>query len=388
MTKKRNLKILFNTNAPWVPSGYGMQARQILPRIRDMEGVEVACICFYGLEGGKIFLDDMWMFPKLMHVYGGDAMWKHQRSWGADCVITLQDIWTLHPNDLKETKNWIPILPIDHTPVPPAVQERLPFAYRMISMSEFGHKELKDAGYHSTYIPHSIEPEVFQIKDKKEARKKLGLPEDGFIFGMVSANKENPPRKGFQHAMEAFKMFHDKHPNSYLYLHLSQQTPGGFPIDSFAKVLGIEKQIFQTPEYAQMVEMSASDMSYIYSAFDCLLCPSTNEGFGVPIIESQMCGTPVIATDFTSMTELIKEGITGELCKVQDLRFDPQQAFIATPDTKDLYNKMERVAAYKDTEKTQKDCRKHIIRRFSDDVVFDKYWKPFIEKLKNELVID
>ena len=385
---KRRLKILFNSNAPWVPSGYGMQMRQILPRIRDM-GYDVACICFYGLEGGKIFLDGMWMYPKLMHVYGGDAMWKHQESYGADCVISLQDIWTIHPFDLQKIKNWIPILPIDHSPAPPAVLERLPLSYRMISMSEFGNDELKKAGYHSTYIPHSIEPDLLKPVDKKEARKKLGLPEEGFIFGMVSANKDNPPRKGFQQAMEAFQMFHDKHPDSYLYLHLSQQDAGGgFPIDSFAKVLGIEKFIFKTPEYAQQVEMSTADMSYVYSSFNCLLSPSTNEGFGVPIIEAQACGVPVIVTDFTSMPELIKEGITGEKVKVAYQRFDPQQSFVGNPDTDDLYAKMEKVFKYPDPAKTAKDCRKHVLRRFNPDVVFDTYWKPFLEKLEKELVKD
>lgn len=387
MNKKRKLKILFNSNAPWVPSGYGMQMRQILPRVRDMD-VEVACVCFYGLEGGKIMLDNMWMFPKMRHVYGSDAMWLHQQSWGADCVITLQDIWTLHPNDLQKVKNWIPILPIDHVPVPPAVQERLPFAYRMISMSQFGHFQLKEAGYHSTYLPHTIDSRQLQPRDKKKARKGIGIPEDAFVFGMVSANKDNPPRKSFQQAMEAFATFHRKNPNSILYMHLSQKEPSGFPIEDFAKVLGIESAIYQTPDYKQMVEMTPEDMSYLYSSFDCLLCPSTNEGFGVPIIEAQACGVPVIVTDYTAMSELINPGYTGEKTKVAFERFSPQRAFVGHPDVGDLYSNMTKVFSYKDADKTKKDCRKHILRNYDADVVFEKHWKPFIEKLKDELITD
>lgn len=382
---------MFNSNGPWVPSGYGQQMKQILPRVRDM-GVDVACICFYGLEGGKIEgvkgFEGITFFPKLMHVYGGDAMWQHQKSWKADTVISLQDQWTLMPQDLQKVKNWIPIIPVDHAPVPPATLERLPLAYRMISMSEFGDKELKDAGYHSTYIPHSIEPNLLKIRDKKESRAKMGLPDDKFVFGMVSANKDNPPRKSFQQVMEAFKMFHDVNPESILYLHLSQEAPTGFAIDSFAKSLGIEKAIFRTPQYVQMNEITTEDLSYIYSAFDCLLSPSTNEGFGVPIIEAQACGTPVIVNNWTSMPYLVKQGVTGEVCDVGYRRFSPLMAYVAQPDVKSLYTKMIAVSKYKDKEKVAKDCRKHVLRRFSDDVVFDKYWKPFIRKLETELIKD
>ena len=49
-------------------------------------------------------------------------------------------------------------------------------------------------------------------------------------------------------------------------------------------------------------------MASIYSAFDLFCLPTRGEGFGMPVIEAQMCGTPVVVTDNTSGPELCKSG--------------------------------------------------------------------------------
>jgi hypothetical protein len=50
------------------------------------------------------------------------------------------------------------------------------------------------------------------------------------------------------------------------------------------------------------------EMAQIYSAMDVLVNPSFGEGFGIPIIEAQACGVPVIVNDFTAMPELCGAG--------------------------------------------------------------------------------
>lgn len=384
----RPLRILFNSNSPWASSGYGQQMAQILPRLRDM-GHEVAQIAYFGLEGGKVVIDGIQYFPKLKHTYGSDALWFYQDKWKADCVITLQDSWVLHPEDLKRVKNWIPIVPLDHDPIPPAVMEKLRFAYRIISMSEHGHDLLKTHGYHSTYLPHTIDANLMQPRDRNHLRAKLKLPQDAYIFGMVSANKDNPPRKSFQEVLDAFKVFKSRHNEAMLYLHISQNDPGqGFPIADYVKFLGLTDSVYFTPEYEQHTEITAGDMSYFYSMFDCLLSPSTGEGFGVPVIESQACGTPVIVTDFTAMPYHVKEGITGEIVKVGHKRFTWQRSYAGHPDTEDLLKKMEKVYTYSRKPGTIVACRKHVLRKFDADVVFENSWKPFLETIKKELVKD
>ncbi|HUW14193.1 MAG TPA: glycosyltransferase, partial [Anaerolineae bacterium] len=46
----------------------------------------------------------------------------------------------------------------------------------------------------------------------------------------------------------------------------------------------------------------------IYNCFDVLLSPSQAEGFGLPILEAQACGKPVVTLNTTSMPEIIFAG--------------------------------------------------------------------------------
>jgi glycosyltransferase involved in cell wall biosynthesis len=383
----KKLRILFSSNAPWSPSGYSQQIRQFAPLVREA-GYPTAISCFYGLEGGVIELDGILMYPKIADPWGSDAMLSHSKHFKADVVISLQDTWVLNMGILKELsslgKRWIPIAPIDHEPVPSAVLERLRLAYRIVSMSPFGYKELRRVGLHSTYIPHTVETEYFCKYDKKEAKKKLGIPEDMFIFGMVAANKDNPPRKGFQHVLDAFKIFHEKHPNSGIYFHVMTSQQGGFQIDEYAKNLGIEKAIYRVDPYRLLYDINPEEMAHNYSAFDCLLAPSTGEGFGIPIIEAQSCEVPVITSDFTAMKDLVIDGKTGYLVHKGFKRFDGLGSYSFEVDNDELLERMEQVYNA-DRDKMGKEARRFILDNFDLKLVWERNWAPFLKLLESEI---
>lgn len=386
MPENRRLRMLWNTNAMWSPSGYANVIRDLAPLIRD-EGYPIGIINFYGQEGGMFGIEGIAQYPKIADQWGADAMILHQKDFQADCVISLQDIWVLNPEAVKQVKNWITYLPIDHDPIPPAVFERCKLAYRIIAMSKFGQKQLADRGVHSTYIPHMVNTEVFRPLDKVQCRKELGIPQDYYMFGMVSANKDNPPRKSFQEVMDAFKMFHDKYPKSGIYFHTMLQQQGGFQIDEYARLLGIRDFVYSIDPYQQMYKVDKVGMARIYNTFDCLLAPSTSEGFGIPIIEAQACGIPVIVNDFTAMPEHVVEGKTGWITKVASKRFTLLGSYIGIPDTMSIYQCMEK--SYKaDRKQMAIDCRKHMMDNYDLATGYKEKWKPFFQMLEKELVID
>lgn len=380
----RRLRILISSNAPFSTSGYGQQIAEFAPRLRDA-GYEVAISCFYGLEGGKIMLDGITCYPKIADTWGADAMVNHALNFKADIVMTLQDLWVVDPNALKQLKRWIPIVPIDHDPVPPPIFERLKLAYRVVTYSKFGHDELERLGMYSTYIPHTVDTKIYKPLDKKDIRAKLGVPQDMFLFGMVSANKDNPPRKSFQEAMDAFKVFNEKHPNSGMYFHTLLAQAGGFPIKEYANFLGIGDKIFNLQPYEQLYMIDKPVMANLYNAMDCLLAPSTNEGFGVPIIEAQSCGVPVITNNWTAMPELVKDGKTGYVTDVASKRFTPLLSYIGIPSTKSIYDKMELVFKA-DKKKMSDDARKHIVNNYDTEKIVKERWIPFLERVKAEIL--
>jgi glycosyltransferase involved in cell wall biosynthesis len=382
---EHKLKIICNTNSTWSNSGYAVIAKNLFPRIIK-EGYQLAAVNFYGQEGGNFMLDGVKQYPKMASAWGDDALFHHQRDFKADIAFTNQDIWTMDYQLLKGYNRWIPICPIDHQPAPPRIVERLKVAYRIVTYSKFGKQMLENEGLYSTYIPCTVETSIFRpLGEKEKYKKAIGIPPDKFVFGMVSANKDTPPRKSFQEVMDAFVEFKKKVPNAALYLHtVLTGMGGGFPIDEYAKFLNIEKDIFFLQPYDLLYHCDSPKLNEIYNAMDCLLAPSTNEGFGIPIIEAQSAGIPVITNNWTSMPELIKPGVTGFLTTVQWKRFSPMLAYVGHPSIDSVYNCMMDVFK-KDRVKMGEEARKFMLEEYDADVIFKRDWLPFLARLEKEI---
>lgn len=391
---KKRLRMIWNTNGPHATSGYAQQAHDLLPRIKAA-GYDVACVSFYGLEGAKIMWKcqeecckgkwpEILMYPRIGDTWGNDAMILHGKDFNTDVTFTLQDIWVLNPDSLRQAKNWIPVVPIDHEPVPPSIMERLRLAYRIVTYAQYGRDELRRRGLYSTYIQHTVDTDIFKpLEDKAAIKAKLGVPSDHFLFGMVGANKDNPPRKSFQEVMDAFKLFNDAHPKSAIYFHTIMNQQGGFPIKEYAQHLGIDHRVYCLPFYDQMFKVNRAGMNLIYNAFDVLVMPSTNEGFGVPAIEAQSAGVPVITHDFTAMSELVTED-TGWLCRSHSKRFTPLLSYVAIPSVRSIYDNMEK--AYVSNLVTMgRAARKHALKNYSTDKIVKEKWLPFLQTLEDEI---
>ncbi len=385
---EHKLRIISTTNAMWANSGYATIAKMLFPRMVK-EGYPVALVNFYGSEGGSFMLEGIKQYPKMSDVWGADAIFHHGRDFKADISFTNQDIWTMDINLLKGLTRFIPICPIDHNPAPPAIVQRLKIAYRIITYSKFGHDMLQNEGLYSTYIPCPVETTIFKpLGDKEKYKEAIGIPKDKFVFGMVSANKDIPPRKSFQEVMDAFVLFKKKVPNAALYFHtLLSGLTGGFPIDEYAKFLNIEKDIFYLQPYDLLFHVDNVKLNEIYNAMDVLLAPSTNEGFGIPIIESQAAGTPVIVNRWTSMPELVKEGTTGYITEVQWKRFTPMMGYCGHPSISSILDCMERIYK-KDRVKMGEEARRFMLQEYDADLVFNRDWKPFLSRVEKEIYGD
>jgi glycosyltransferase involved in cell wall biosynthesis len=335
------MKVLLHSNAPWAPTGYGQQVKLFAPRLA--EHYELAISSFYGLEGDRLNWDGIQVFPGLGGEFGNDYLVKNaERYFGgaarAGLILTLMDVWVLRPDVISQLNvaSWAPV---DHEPAPPAVIEYFRRSGAIpIAMTRFGQEELIE--FDPLYVPHGVDTSVFKPYPQAEAREQVGADKDAFIVGMVAANKGNPSRKNFDQAFQAFKALHNKHSDARLYLHteLSGRFEG-VNLPRLLRDLGIpEGAVISCDQYRSLhLPFSQETMAETYSSLDVLLSPSAGEGFGIPVIEAQACGVPVIVSDFSAQPELIGAG-----WKVSGERFyTPIGAWQFRPDIADIAHALE-----------------------------------------------
>jgi glycosyltransferase involved in cell wall biosynthesis len=56
-----------------------------------------------------------------------------------------------------------------------------------------------------------------------------------------------------------------------------------------------------------------------YRSADALLFPTRLEGFGYAAVEAMACALPVVATNSSSIPEIVQHGQTGHLCQQDDV---------------------------------------------------------------------
>lgn len=384
------MNILWMSNAPWGGTGYGVQTELFVKRLKKM-GHNVALLPYWGYDGQKDKINGLTVYGKGVSAWGDDIIPIAVIDHKADIVISLMDVFVLDIDNLKRNGiRYCPWLPVDHYPAPRNTTDRLRDAYRPIAMSRFGERALREQGVWADYIPHGVDTNVFYPTKRlgKQYKRMLGFPDDCFLVTMVAANKGFPCRKAFPEAFEAFADFNKRVPNARLYVHtIPDERWGGPDLRQLAVDMGINPMHMRTPTPERfMLGFTQSDLRQVYNAADVLLNPSYGEGFGVPIIEAQACGTPVIVTDFSAMPEVA--GV-GWHVNVARRWWTPMRSFQALPDIADIVNALEQ--SYETwtnkkwrTERSQ-EAREFVVENYDADHVADTYWREYLEIIESEL---
>lgn len=310
------MRFLWMSNSPWSPTGYGAQTKHMLPLLRD-QGHDVACFAYWGLEGSPIHWEGFKVYPPIFDKYGNDAVREHMRDWQAEALFTLFDPFVIYEEYIQPVGwRWFPWVPIDSDGLPHGF-DVLKQARLVIAMSEHGRRQLLEAGYDDNrvfMIPHGVDCRVHRNRTEEQrraVRETLGLDPEAFIVGMVQANKGD--RKAIDVQIKAFAEFRRQYKadDAHLYLHIEPTSAmGGIDIEDELMRLGLKDQniVHRTGLYPLRVGVEESTMSTLYGCFDVLLQVTSGEGFGIPIIEAQANGVPVIVNDCTSMPELVANG--------------------------------------------------------------------------------
>jgi glycosyltransferase involved in cell wall biosynthesis len=313
------MKIYWHSTAPFGPSSYSVLTKRTVPDIVRF-GHEVRVGTWYGLQGepqgwaikprgepDAAPLQVVTVLPSVdQRTYGCDTFLEAYREFRADLAITCMDVWAL-PKEMTRLIHFAPWVPIDHDPCPQPVLDSLSSATYIMSFSRWGVEVLKRAGVEAAYVPCSADAGRFKPMEKELARQKLGLPPDVFLVSMVAANKDSADRKGFGEGLAGFARFAEKHEDARIYIHTNWR--GAINIGALLDRLNVERLAVK-PDQLAILHGTFNDeyMRCVYCASDVLLNPAKSEGFGLPILEAQMCGCPVAASDFSTTAELLWSG--------------------------------------------------------------------------------
>jgi glycosyltransferase involved in cell wall biosynthesis len=376
------MKFTWLSNAPWAPSGYGQQTRINIARLaNEQTGHYAGVICYFGLEGGVLQLNDhLTCLPKKYHAYGNDVAAAHTINFGARIMFSLTDVWVMNPEEYPKNVLWVPWYPVDHEPMPQLVRQKLNSAYKRIAISKFGQTESRRQGLDCYYVPHSIEKNTLHPLDKKEAREAIGIPEDRWVVGIVGMNKGNPSRKNLVEQVSAFAVFKKTHSSAFLFL----QMESGVNMNDVINLpellgnLGLkggDDYAFCNPYY-QAVGFPPAYFAQLYNSFDVLLMATAGEGFGIPTIEAQACGCPVIGSDWAATPELIK---SGRLIARRDGEpfYSQFASYLFKPHVRAIVSALGDEYVHPSKPKVEE-----IVAEYDADAVYEKHWKPIMKELE------
>lgn len=373
-------KCLWHSNSPWSPTGYGSQTALFAPKLKDHYDLGISA--FYGLEGNLIPWNGIPVMPGMGQTHGNEALPDHANVFlggmRGGLVVTLMDVWVLDPAVFRQMNvaSWCPV---DHEPVPPPVAGYFRNSGAVpIAMSRFGETMLEE--FDPLYVPHGVDCDMLKPIRQTKARDVTGMPKDAFIVGMVAANKGNPSRKCFSEAFQAFKAFHDRHPEAQLYLHTEATGKfDGVDLPQLATACGLDPAdlLFCDQYRAIHYPFPLETMAAVYSSLDVLLAPSAGEGFGIPTVEAQACGVPVIVSDFSAQPELCGAGWTVSGTK----HYTPLKAWQFRPDVEDIVEALDRV--YSMPAAGRKQCAgkaREFAEQYDADRVFGEFMLPALEQ--------
>lgn len=389
MSNLQNLAVAIASNSPGMPTGYGVQTELLTNNLLHA-GAKVASFSNYGLEGSissiKTPFGEMAHYPKGLTTYSDDVMPHHYNHFQTanpgkkHVLITLYDVWVYKNPALDEIPihSWVPL---DHVTMPPGVERWLrKDNVTPIAMSPFGQREMESKGIESIYIPHSINTKLYKPTDKiqgKPTREFMGIGEDDFLVGIVAANKANGQlhRKAFAENLMAFALFVKEHPTAKIYIHAEpSKAYGGFDLGSLVKAVGIPQENVLFPNPVDLrYGFSSAHMAALFSTMDVLLSTSYGEGFGVPTVEAQACGTRVITSNWAASADLASED--SFLIDGQPFWDEPQQSWFMIPKIPSILQALKQAKE----KPRHSEASMKFAAEFDNKNVWDNYWMPYLK---------
>jgi glycosyltransferase involved in cell wall biosynthesis len=386
---------LWKSAYPGMPTGYGQQSALILPRLKAL-GHEVAVSMTWGEVGHTSYWNGIPVFGASGYTENGeDTVGGDYHQWNADLCITFMCTWRLVNPPMWTNFRLLHLMNVDCTPMSWGDYAVIADTGGMPAATSRRGWEIMRAGGKTPerpndlrvpldplYLPHGIDLQCYSpgsSKQRTEVRDAMNL-KGKFAVGMNFHNNDRfPDRKNIARQLRGFAMFHAKHPDSFLLLNAIERLPDGFNLPVMLAYYGLTqgKDYELTPGYELASgQIPPSALADWYRALDVYL-GAGNEGFGLPGLEAQACGTPAILLRAGSGPELA--GDCNWLVGTDDWDYNEvHRADWLRPSARQVCEALEK--ASKDAAGKRDEVREHAAKWDINAIVRD-HWEPALTEL-------
>jgi glycosyltransferase involved in cell wall biosynthesis len=232
----------------------------------------------------------------------------------------------------------------------------------MVFVSSYAMK--KSVGnYNKTFIYNGIDTKIFTFNEKNQNDNLISMsratPKKGIKEALIVANKVNRFLN--------------------IIVKVSSPTEEEFLNENILKSVNNKNySIFKNISLIKRVELLQNSKLFLFPI-------QWEEPFGLVMIESMACGTPVVAFARGSVPEVIKDGETGFIVNPSDddIRGD---FIIKKTGIEGLCEAVERIYSMPEDQyrKMRKACREHVEKNFTIERMIDEYEKKvYYQILKN-----
>jgi glycosyltransferase involved in cell wall biosynthesis len=161
-----------------------------------------------------------------------------------------------------------------------------------------------------TAVPNAIDLDRYTPGTAADARKRIGLPADGFVV-LVMANLA--PHKGHATAIRAIHALRGRGIPVELWV-AGEDRSGGGEFESGLRALCAQLGVAESVRFLGF----RSDGPDLLRAADAFVLASTHEGLPLSILEAHAAQVPVVATPIPGILEVVEDGRTGFVVPPED----------------------------------------------------------------------
>lgn len=183
------------------------------------------------------------------------------------------------------------------------IPEIIPLCDAIITVSEYSRDDIAKALSYpkdKIFVTHLAAEDIYYPRNKKLCkefiREKYGI-EDKFILYVGGFS----PRKNIKGLIQAFSIIKPKLDEKIKLVILGKKGRSYYDYRDLAYSLGLKEDVIFTGY------VPVEELPLFYNAAYIFCYPSFYEGFGLPPLEAMACGIPTIASNVTSIPEVLQE---------------------------------------------------------------------------------